>query len=34
MLEFWGTLFVVMVVTATILFPISMWFGKMLTHGK
>jgi hypothetical protein len=32
MLQFWGTLLVVMVVAAAILFPISMWFGEMLTH--
>jgi hypothetical protein len=32
MLEFWGTLLVVMAIAAAILFPISMWFSEMLTH--
>jgi hypothetical protein len=32
MLEFLGVLSVVMVIATVILFPVSMWFGKVLTQ--
>lgn len=32
MLNFWVTLLAVMIVAGVVLFPISMWFGEILTH--